>query len=269
MMSGRWCVRAGAGLLLVAGLCAAALPAGAAGACLTIPMVFETETVTGCPDAATLDRLMDTPIAAGPHVPETGRYAGAVLTDPDDPAVTQNVRTCTDYAHKVRAGWYPATPLQADVAGFIGTACRFLQALKASAPATSSRVDVEGMGLRSLFLLPPDILPTLAPTTRDNTRAPGYEEFTIGEMVRNHEVLTRENDPEWLELAYEEIASTYGELARGDFNGDGAMDLLIYAVHEPVHEGERWYELFGLAFPPHALRFERFELEGTALAPQP
>ncbi|MEQ8745731.1 hypothetical protein [Pyruvatibacter sp.] len=253
------------GLIVGAALACSTLvssPAQAAGACLTMPLVFETRTAQGCPDAASLESLMDAPLPIGPRSSSTGVRAGVTLTDAADDTTTRSVRACRDYADLTRQGWYAATQMEMNFEGFMRVACGSLFALAASNEATISRFDAEAVGFQTLSLLPPDILPALAPDTEDALATLKSANFSVGNMVATGDVLTRSGAPEQLELAYAGSASTYGEVARGDFNGDGEMDLLVYARHEAVSGSLRWYELFALAYHDGALIYERFEPAG-------
>jgi len=260
-------------LAAVAGLGVAVLadvpPARAAGACLSMPLVFETETAQGCLDEDTLNRLMDAPLPIGGRAPGGSQSQGVELTAPDD-ATKQRVRTCRAYTDAVQAGYYAATQLDMNFEGFMRVACGSLLALAASDEAASSRIDDEAVGFQTLSLLPVDVLPALAPDTEDALASLKSAQFSVGSMVATGDVLTRGSSPEQLELAYAGAASTYGEVARGDFNGDGDMDILVYARHEAVNGSLRWYELFALSYPDQSLTFERFQPDGVdVLDPKP
>lgn len=233
--------------------------AHAAGACLSMPLAFETETAQGCPDAATIERLMDAPLPIGSQSPETGKPEGVELTSPDDETARKFVRSCRVYSEAVQQGWYAATQMQMNLEGFMRVACGSLLALEASQKAISSRFDAEAVSFQTLSLLPVDVLPALSPDTEEALALLKKGNFSVGMMVATGDVLTRSGNPDQLELAYAGVASTYGEVARGDFNGDGAEDLLVYARNEAVNGSLRWYDLFALSYPEQSLTFERFE----------
>ncbi|MGD1935926.1 MAG: hypothetical protein ACFB0Z_15745 [Candidatus Phaeomarinobacter sp.] len=247
---------------------AAASPASAAGACLTMPLVFETETAQGCPDDASLERLMDAPLPIGSRSSSEGTFAGVEMTAADG-ATKQKVRTCRQYTESIQKGFYAATQRDMNFEGFMRVACGSVLALAASSEPGSSRIDDEGVGFQTLSLLPVDVLPALSPDTEDALATLKSGQFSVGNMVATGDVLTRGGSPEQLELAYAGAASTYGEVARGDFNGDGEMDILVYARHEAVNGSLRWYELFALSYPDQSLTYERFFPDGLeTLAPK-
>lgn len=252
-------------LAAVVGLGLAALAdvpsARAAGACLSMPLVFETETAEGCLDGDAVERLMDAPLAVGGRSPGGSQSLGLELTAPDD-ATKQRVRTCRAYTDAVQAGFYAATQMDMNFEGFMRVACGSLLALAASKEAVSSRIESEAVGFQTLSLLPVDVLPTLSPDTEDALASLKAAQFSVGSMVATGDVLTRGSSSEQLELAYAGAASTYGEVARGDFNNDGDMDILVYARHEAVNGSLRWYELFALSYPEQSLTFERFKPNG-------
>ena len=245
---------------VIAGLVAAP-QANAAGACLTMPLVFETETLQGCPDEASLERAMDAPLPIGARSSADGSFEGVELTASDD-VTKRRVHTCREYADAIRNGFYAATQLDMNFEGFMRVACGSVLALAASDEPGSSRIDDENVGFQTLSLLPVDVLPALAPDTEDALATLKSARFSVGDMVATGDVLTRGSSPEQLELAYAGAASTYGEVARGDFNGDAEMDILVYARHEAVNGSLRWYDLFALSYPDQALTYERFEPNG-------
>jgi hypothetical protein len=250
-------------------LAAYATPSRASGACLSMPLVFETTTAEGCPDSSRIQALLDAPLAVGPADPETGARRGVLLTAPHDDSRTQAVRTCRAYGEAVRAGWYAATQLEMNSEGFLRVACGALLSLDMSSVATTSRFKDEGVGFDTLSLLPVDILPALSPDTETALANLKLGGFNVGSMIAMGDVLTRSAPDGQLDLAYGGMASTYGEVARGDFNGDGAEDLLVYARHQAVNGSLQWFELFGLSYPAGALTYERFSPEALGqLKPQ-
>lgn len=261
-MTLRFCAPLAAGVGLAVAALLPTTPAYAAGACLSMPLVFETETASGCPDATTLERLMDAPLPIGTRSPTTGKSEGVELTAADD-STKRHVRTCRAYADAVGEGWYAATQMDMNFEGFMRVACGSVMALAASGEAMSSRIDDEQVGFQTLSLLPVDVLPALAPETEETLATLKAAQFSVGSMVATGDVLTRGSAPEQLELAYAGVASTYGEVARGDFNGDGEMDILVYGRHEAVNGSLRWYDLFALSYPDQSLTFERFEPAGV------
>lgn len=249
-----------AGLAAVWGVIAAA-PAQAAGACLSMPLIFETGTAEGCPGAARLAELMEAPLAVGPR-DDRGRALGVELALGDG-SPARRVRTCAAYVAALEEGYAAQTQLAMNAEGFMRVACGSLLALAASAKAGTSRFEAEGVGLETLALLPPDMLPALAPDTEAALAELTAGGFTVGSMVGVGEVMTRAGREGQLDLAYGGVASTYGEVARGDFNGDGAADLLVFARHAAVEGSLRWYELFALGYPAEAVTYVRFAPDGT------
>jgi hypothetical protein len=252
---------------LAAGLAGTVVPTSshAAGACLSLPLAFETETAEGCPDAAALERLMAAPLAIGSIDPETGKRRGVVLTSPEDASDTQGVLTCRAYSEAVQAGWYAATQRQMNAEGFLRVACGALVSLDMSSVATTSRFTQEDVGFDTLSLLPVDVLPALSPDTEVALEDLKKGGFNVGNMVATGDVLTRRAQEGQLDLAYGGMASTYGEVARGDFDGDGTEDLLVYARHQAVNGSLRWYELFALSYPEGALTYRRFMPAGMRM----
>lgn len=245
----------------ILGVAGAPHPAQAAGACLSVPLVFENETVTGCPDADRLAALMEVPLAIGPRDPATGRRLGVALT-PDaaepGPGGALRVRSCRDYLDALASGHAARTQAAMAAEGLMRVACGTLLVLAASkVPAVKPFTEAQ-VGLETLSMLPPDILPALTPEQAAVLAELTAQGVDVGTMVGTGEVMTRPGRPQELDLARGGFASTYGEVARGDFDGDGAEDLLVYARHAAVEASLRWYELFALAYPPGAQMFTRF-----------
>jgi len=234
-----------------------------------MPLVFETQTMTGCPDPASLETALDAPLAVGSRSPETGKPSGVRLTSTDGSS-TRNVRTCREYTDAIGNGWYAATQLDMNFEGFMRVACGSVLALAAAGASTTSRFEDESVGFQTLSLLPVDILPALSPDVEDALATLKSGQFSVGNMVASGDVLTRGNSPEQLELAYAGVASTYGEVARGDFDNNGSEDILVYARHDAVNGSLRWYELFALSYPDQSLTYERIEPAGIGvLEPAP
>ena len=252
-----------AGLFVAVGAMPA-LPANAAGVCLSMPLVFETGSVEGCPTGERIAALMEAPLAAGPRDPDTGRALGVELAAADQTGAPLRVRTCAAYVQAVEQGYAAMTQVAMSAEGFMRVACGTLLSLAASGEASVSRFAEEGVGLETLGLLPPDILPALAPDTEEVLAALAAEGFTVGTMVGTGEVMTRPGREGQLDLAYAGVASTYGEVARGDFDGDGAEDLLVFAQHGAVEGSLRWYELFALGYPGDAVIYHLFSPRGFA-----
>ncbi len=261
---------AGAGVVLAVLATIGGTPAHAAGACLTMPLVFETMTLEGCPSEASLDKAMDASLQVGPQSPETGKPDGLTLTSPDDDSAKRMVHTCRGYQQAMREGWFAMTQFDMNIEGFMRVACGSVLALQESKMATHSQFEAEAVDFRTLSLLPPNILGVISPDAEDTLKLLRDASFSVANMVATGDVLTRSGGDDQLELAYNHIASTFAEIGRGDFNGDGNMDLLLYARHEAIGGTLRWYELFGLAYLPGELTYERFEPAGLErLAPAP
>lgn len=239
-------------------------PADAAGACLSMPLRFADTSAEGCPDRARIDGLMEAKLAIGAPDPRTGEPEGVTLTNPNDDADKRTVQTCSDYVRARQAGWFAMTQKDMNAEGFMRVACGTLLALRDSAKTDSSRFESDNVGPKTLSLLPVSVLSGLSPDIEDRLAQLEADGMNVGALVGMGEVLTRSSGDGQLELAFANTASTYGEVARGDFNGDGWQDVLVYARHEAVNGTMRWYDLFALGFPDGATAFTRFTPEGMA-----
>jgi hypothetical protein len=107
---------------------------------------------------------------------------------------------------------------------FFSKACALIDALTKGAPARRSFIEDPRVGIGDLDIVGAGVLEGFVPT--------GEADATIGTLVRAGSVAIEKREANVLELSSNGFVAQLEEMARGDFNGDGTEDILVFrAVH--------------------------------------
>ena len=175
------------------------------------------------------------------------------LTDPNNSHVM--VRTVAEYDQIIAKGYFAKTGADIRHEAQFAVASAVLKVVEKAKPVQSSFVAKPYRGIHSLDLLPIDLLPshesddaaehqrrtatgtTLAQLVKegivlaemDKTQSPPKITFHWPGKIFTKQALIKEYGAE--QAAELGSVLTVIELARGDFNGDGIEDILVYAIY--------------------------------------
>jgi hypothetical protein len=190
------------------------------GICLEAPLKFTDGDVTGCLSSAGAKRLLDRPLAMG----DPGNEDGVALTHPQDMSQRRQVTTCRQYDESTAQGWYALTTYDMSMESYFRRSCALIGALAKAAPARRSFIREPRVGIGDLDVVGASVLKGFVPT--------GEPGATVATLVRAGSVVIDKRGATILQLSGNGFTAQLEEVARGDFNGDGTEDILVFsAVH--------------------------------------
>ncbi len=190
------------------------------GICLEVPLQFTDGDVKGCIAAVEAKHLLDRPLAMG----ENRIKDGVALTHPRDMNKHRQATTCRQYDDATAQGWYALTTYDMSMESFFSKTCALIDALAKAAPARRSFIKEPRVGIGDLDIVGASVLKGFVPT--------GEADATIGTLVRAGSVVIEKREANVLQLSGNGFTAQLEEVARGDFNGDGTEDILVFsAVH--------------------------------------
>lgn len=200
------------------------------GICLEGPLQFAEGDVKGCITPVAAERLLDRPLAMG----ENRNKEGVALTHPKDMSRHRQVTTCRQYDEATAQGWYALTTYDISMESFFNKACALVDALAKAAPARRSFIKEPRVSIGNMDVVSASVLKGFVPT--------GDAGATIGTLVRAGSVTVEKRESNILELSSNGFVAQLEEMARGDFNGDGTEDILIFSAIHAQGGSFRGYE---------------------------
>jgi hypothetical protein len=211
------------GLLLVVATVIGLLTRGAVsdrGICLAAPLQFADGDVSGCITADQAQRLLDRNLVLG----ENRDTDGVTLTHPQAMDQQNRVANCRQYEKATAEGWYALSTYDMSMESFFRKDCALIDALAAGTPARRSFIKKPRVGINDLDIVSASVLEGFVPT--------GDAEATIGTLVRAGTITVDDRSARLVRLSSNGFTAQLEEMARGDFNGDGTEDILVFsAVH--------------------------------------
>jgi hypothetical protein len=180
--------------------------------------------------------LVDKRVTQGPNA-----VAVLELTDPNDSTKRQQVKNCRAYDKLKAAHWYAMTGLDMSKESWFQRACGTVAILMTARPARRSYLDKPPSGLSNPKLISAAALPQVA----ESPSSPKPDQ-TIADLVESGQVHINTSSKSHLDLVFAGNRVIYDEVARGDFNGDGVEDMLIFLGVRAVQGTMHWYEHIAL-----------------------
>lgn len=211
-------------------------------ACITGNLNIEGVAPGDCFDAQELKALLDKPVMQG----ETGSSADLKMTHPDEFTRQESVATCREYQAREADGWYAMSGADMAAEGWFKRVCSTLDVLAESRASRRSYLDSPSSGLSDTSLISAQCLPQAAETSRADTVALSKAGATIADLEAAGLVDVANASAQHLELEFGGQHAVYEEIARGDFDGDGTEDMLVFMAVRAKGGSMRWYEHMGL-----------------------
>ncbi len=191
--------------------------------CLTQPLKFAGEEVSGCLSAREAAELADLPVMLGGD--ENGK--GLELTHPTDIREKREVKTCREYRTASGEDWFAMTTYDMTIEGHFQKRCGLLDHVARAQAAdrdylpkkSVTEVDIDGISVSVLLLFDPE---GTAGLDREAEQGRTLKDFADQGALE----VTGQN-AQSLTIDYRSMSGTLQELARGDFTGDGIKDALV------------------------------------------
>jgi hypothetical protein len=135
----------------------------------------------------------------------------------------KNVRTCREYDQAIGDGYYPYTTFDIKGAALFKHRSGLLRALEKATPAERSFINSPRVGIADLHLLPYRLFPNISPDLTEEELSGSYQDKLSGgsmvvKKVRQNSITVESNY----------MGQHIVEVARGDFDGDGIEDILLF-----------------------------------------
>lgn len=165
--------------------------------------------------SANFSELREMPVRLGDNDFEGIEF----INDKDDKVW---IRTCKEYETAQKQGFYPLTNFDIKMSVFLEHQCGLLNALELSKTPKRSFVDMPRKSILDLDLMPFSLFPSFGP---DNGRK---VKGTYQDQVDKRKLKIKNLKSNLLVVESTEIGQQLIEAARGDFNGDGLEDILLF-----------------------------------------
>ncbi len=206
--------------------------------CLSQPLTFADDVVTGCLSAEDAAALADRPVLLG----KEGAGKTLELTHPINIRQKKQVRTCNEYRAAAGEDWFAMTTYDMTIEGHFQKRCVLLDLVARARPARQSHlpksITEEDIGNISV-----SVLALFDPEGTAGLDSAAEEGRTLKDFADGGSLEVKDQSAAQLSMEYRAMSGTLQELARGDFTGDGIKDALMSCG---VHAKEGSYRVTDL-----------------------
>jgi hypothetical protein len=192
------------------------------GVCITGALNIKGAAPGRCLKPGELNRLTNLPVLMGAH-----EEAKLTLSPPGPQGHPQTAADCAQYRDLKAKNYFALTTMDMATQGWFERACATVSLLERAQRAKHSYLDSPNNGLADPKWLPAAMLP----------EPPGggpAPSGTIGDLVASGAVKIQSAARRRLDLDYKGERAVYEELARGDFDGDGVEDMLVFESTQAI-----------------------------------
>lgn len=192
---------------------------------LLVGLKYADAAEVGAISRSEIQELLDRPIWLGTGGPQEG------LDLPNDAGFYVNVRTCNEYQAAIAAGYFASSTYEIKMATWFELQLGLLKSLQGAKSPVSSFVSDPHRGVHDLELLPYSLFPVFDQPEEDAPINATYQSKVddgtlVVRKVGNGHLRIESNDG---------MGQYLMEVARADFSGSGAEEILVYDSFYATH----------------------------------